>query len=80
MYMYLYIFDNTADPDQLASDEAIWLGSTQISTLIEKTSSQLMLQVIQIGEECTEVHKNIQQKRVKIWKTEKYQYGQDMIH
>ena len=53
MYMYLYIFDNTADPDQLASDEAIWLGSTQFSTLIEKTSSQLMLQVIQNGEECS---------------------------
>ena len=29
------LFDNTVDPDQLASVEAIWSGSTLLSTLIE---------------------------------------------
>ena len=28
-----FIFENTADLDQLASNEAIWLGSTLLSTL-----------------------------------------------
>ena len=33
---YLYIFfENSVDPDQLASDEAIWSGSTGFSFAIE---------------------------------------------
>ena len=28
-------FQNTVDPDQLASNEAIWPGSTEFSTAIE---------------------------------------------
>ena len=33
----LSFFENTVDPDQLASDEASWSGSTLFSTLIEYT-------------------------------------------
>ena len=32
-YMRMQFFENTVDPDQLASDEAIWSGSTLYSTL-----------------------------------------------
>ena len=35
--MDLFFFENTVDPDQLASEEAIWSGSTLFSTLIENT-------------------------------------------
>ena len=31
----LSFFENTVDPDQLASDEAIWSGSIQFSKLVE---------------------------------------------
>ena len=37
----LSFIENIVDPDQLASDEAIWSGSTMISTLIENTYLQL---------------------------------------
>ena len=37
----LSFFENTVDPDQLASDEAIWSGSTLLSTWIENTCLQL---------------------------------------
>ena len=30
----LSVFENSVDPDQLASDEASWLGSTLFSTLL----------------------------------------------
>ena len=33
----LSIFENTVDPDQLASNEAIWSGSTLFSIMIEST-------------------------------------------
>ena len=33
--LQLSIFENTVDPEQLASDEAIWLGSLLFSILIE---------------------------------------------
>ena len=31
----MYPFVNTVDPDQLASDEEIWLGSSLFSAVIE---------------------------------------------
>ena len=36
-----YSFENTVDPDQLASDKTIWSGSTVFSTLIENTCLEL---------------------------------------
>ena len=39
-----YFFENSVDPDQLASDEAIWSGSTLFSTLIEKKKICLQLE------------------------------------
>ena len=32
----LSLFESTVDPDQLASDKAMWSGPTLLSTLIEK--------------------------------------------
>ena len=35
--VFIFFFENTVGPDQLASDEAISSGSTLFSTLIENT-------------------------------------------
>ena len=37
----LSLFENNVEPDQLASDEAIWSGSTQILSLLKNTGLQL---------------------------------------
>ena len=47
----LSIFENTVDPDQMASKEAIWSGSTLFSTLIENTC--LHVDGTEFGEECS---------------------------
>ena len=51
------IFENNVDPDQLASDKAIWSGSTLLSTPTEKNMlTTRMLQVNtgqKFGEECS---------------------------
>ena len=55
--IYLF-FKNTVDQDQLASDKAIWPGSTLFSTPIEKnmlTTGMLQVNRIKIGDKC-EVH------------------------
>ena len=58
---YLFFFENRVDPDQMASDEAIWSGSTLFSTLIVITCIQLeccRLTGLKLGRSV--VHKNIQ--------------------
>ena len=40
--LQLSIFENTVDPEKLASDEAIWLVSVLFSTLIELHAYKLI--------------------------------------
>ena len=56
--MYPFI-ENTVDPDQLASSEASWSGSTLFTTLLIITG-MLQANRIKIGKECSTIHKNIQ--------------------
>ena len=51
------LFENTVDPDQMASDEAIWSGSTLFSTLACKymlITGMLQVNRMQLEEECSQ--------------------------